>query len=115
MHATRDAHLWAHVRRTVTPLGQPCPAPRAVRPLPAPRYDVDLHGDSVHGAYERVRDTVSRARHAGRGEIVVVTGRSGSIRVEFPDWAALNPEVRGCEPMNGGGAYRVRLRGAASR
>lgn len=106
-----DARLWAHVRRGVIPLGEPCPGER---PLDAvrPPGGIDLHGDTVQRAYERVRETVAEARAAGRRELVVVTGRSGRINAEFPVWAARDPDVRALEPLRGGGAYRIRLRKA---
>lgn len=112
MPAPADAHLWTHVRRSVIPLGQPCPGrPRRPDPEREPSA-IDLHGDTIHRAYLRVRDTISAARAAGRRDLVVVTGRSGSIRGEFPSWAALHPGVIAMDPMHGGGAYRLRLRPA---
>lgn len=110
MSALPDAHLWAHVRRSVTPLGLPCPGTRRLIPYEARPLDVDLHGDTVHAAHARVRRAVAEARSEGRREMVVVTGLSGRIRVEFPSWAALDPNVRAMEPLRGGGAFRLSLR-----
>lgn len=110
MSAPDDLRLWTHVRRSVTPLGQPCPGP-VRRPVHGPRHAaMDLHGDTVEAAYGRVRGGIAAARTVGRREIVVVTGRSGAIRAEFPTWAALNPDIRAIEGLPGGGAYRIHLR-----
>jgi len=109
MATAADERIWDHVRRTVTPLGEPCPGPRRGGSWPGPALAVDLHGDRVHAAHARVREVVRGARDRGIPHVVVVTGRSGRIREEFPTWAALSPDVRRAEPLRGGGAFRVEL------
>jgi DNA-nicking Smr family endonuclease len=113
MPCPSEARLWAHVSRSVIPLGSPVPGERPLRPRRPLSHDIDLHGDTVHAAHARVAGAVGRARAEGRREIVVVTGRSGRIRVEFPTWAALDPRVRSVRPIRGDGAFLVRVRPGA--
>lgn len=106
-----DMSLWDQIKDTITPLGEPRAAGEA-RYLSAqfsPSF-VDLHGYTIQDAYERVERAIDRNREGGRYTLTVITGRSGEICQEFPTWCTLNPDVRMVEPLNGGGAFLLKLR-----
>lgn len=108
----KDMWLWQKFVERVTPLGAPRrPAPLSALPLalPALPSEIDLHGLPVHDAYRVTLAFLVRAKDVHR-EVTVITGRSGSIRREFPHWVERRAEVRRCEPLNGGGAFRLHLR-----
>jgi DNA-nicking Smr family endonuclease len=71
---------------------------------------IDLHGVTVQDAHVRSTMLVDQNHSNGVRSYVVVTGKSGVICREFPDWMAQNPSVQSVEPLNGGGAYRVKLK-----
>lgn len=107
-----DRAVWENYVKRVTPLGAarrgaPLPyLPLARPPLPDA---IDLHGLPVHDAYRATLFFLACAKDAHRA-VTVITGRSGAIRREFPFWVAHRPEVRRCEALNGGGAFRLHLR-----
>jgi DNA-nicking Smr family endonuclease len=104
----KDA-LWEWVKRSITPMGKPVRnEPRFERWYPMP--SIDLHGQTVQDAHLRSAALVDQNRSNGVHSYVVVTGKSGVICREFPDWMEQNPAVQSVEPMNGGGAYRVKLK-----
>jgi DNA-nicking Smr family endonuclease len=107
MRTPPDMHLWNHVARTVTPLGEPLTGSPRLYPTPFPTT-LDLHGYTIEEAYQEARAYLSEAQCHHR-EVTVITGRSGQIRAEFPVWAAEHPCVRAAEERNGGGAYLVKL------
>jgi hypothetical protein len=109
---TPDHHLWTIVKRRCVPLGQPVPGdPLASRLEPVPHpHKLDLHNLTLAQAHAKTGAFIEAARRRGQREIEIITGRSGQIRTEFATWAIRNPGVRGIEPLNGGGAFRVRLR-----
>lgn len=111
MPLPRDAHLWDIVKKRCTPLGDPLPADTLGRLYLSLEADsLDLHNLTIHEAHDRSRHFISCAREAGKGSVEIITGRSGEIRREFETWATLHPDVRGIQPLNGGGAFRVKLR-----
>lgn len=106
--------LWNFVKSKIRPLGSTTPHRTAAMPMTLARAPVpasiDLHGRTVQDAYEAVRAYVTAAAAAGHDQVVVVTGRSGAIRSEFPHWAARIPGVRRAEVLPGDGAFRLKLR-----
>lgn len=107
----KDFSLWSYVKRTITPFGQPR------RPSSDPRLvarkepdSIDLHGYTIQGAHTATDRAIERALRMGRPSLTVITGKSGEICREFPEWAGLHPGVRGVRTLNGGGAFELRLR-----
>ena len=97
--------LWARVCATVTPLEM---APRRRNRAMMPRRDqssMDLHGLSIHDAYIATWQFLS---DCALDRAVIITGK-GHMMTEFPIWADRHPRVRQIEPLNGGGAFRVKL------
>jgi dsDNA-specific endonuclease/ATPase MutS2 len=111
MTKPRDAHLWDIVKKRCTPLGEPLPTDSMGRLyLSLERDSLDLHHLTVQQAHDRSAEFIDCAHDAGKGSIEIITGRSGDIRREFETWAQLHPRVRSIEPLNGGGAFRIKLR-----
>jgi DNA-nicking Smr family endonuclease len=111
MNPPRDHHLWDIVKRRCTPLGEPLPSDTLGRLYISLECDsLDLHNLTIREAHTRSLAFIDCAHEAGRGSIEIITGKSGEIRREFETWARLHPRVRGVEPLNGGGAFRIKLR-----
>jgi DNA-nicking Smr family endonuclease len=114
MTAIKDMGLWNFVKSKIRPLGSKAPQRAASLPMSLARAPVppsiDLHGRTVQDAYDTVRTYVAAALAAGHENVVVVTGRSGTIRAEFPHWAEKLPGVRRAEVLPGDGAFRLKLR-----
>lgn len=70
-------------------------------------YTLDLHGLSLHDAHARFTSFIWDAYDRGARYVTVITGRSGQIRVEFPEWAAKDRLIRYIEPLPNGGSFRV--------
>lgn len=105
----KDFGLWAFVKRSITPLGQP--VAREPRMELVRREDVfDLHDKTTAQGFEDTHKAVNRSFHDGLSEITIITGRSGIMRQEFPHWMQNHPYVRSIEPIKCGGAFRVKLR-----
>jgi DNA-nicking Smr family endonuclease len=51
-----------------------------------PKIKIDLHGFTVQEAYEYVFENLEFYESDGLKEVEVVTGKSGQIRKEFPNW-----------------------------
>lgn len=68
---------------------------------------LDLHGMTVQEAYGAVRQFLSTTSHK---DVTIITGLSGQIREEFPEWIALHGRVRHSTILNGGGAFHLRLK-----
>lgn len=88
----------------------------AIRSLPVTRI-LDLHGMTIELAHRQVLNFLERSQRSGLRRVLVVTGRSGPIRREFPQWietSAFDRLVRmviACPPEQGGdGAFQVSLR-----
>lgn len=111
MTRLRDTYLWSLVSRSVTPLGQPRgSAPARLERVSEPNT-VDLHGLTVQQAYQRVQHVLA---HRNTTSVLFITGRSGEICREFPEWIMQHERVRTMTPQNSGGAFRVTLRGPSA-
>jgi len=113
----KDRDLWLAAMRDVTPLagrGRVVPPPPRAIPRPNPPSPpsgvLDAHGLTVQQAHDATHRLLDHAHRAGRKSVVVVTGRSGAIRREFPGWLDGNPAIGRIEELNGGGAYRLHLK-----
>lgn len=72
----------------------------------------DLHGFTVDEAHKYVASLVEEAHQFGIGELRIITGKSGRISREFPQW--MNTRnfqriVRGVVSENDGGSYIIYL------
>lgn len=110
-----DKNLWARVCATVRKLGEKTFPKGAERPPPYPPENlddgvIDLHGLSVNDAFHRVMDYLSETRMT---HVLVITGRSGIIRHEFPMW--MDTTGYFYKEMNGGGAFQVVNKKRAAR
>lgn len=99
--------LWERVCATVTRLGQPKPSRGPVPLTRAPvnnQMVLDLHGHTVEAAYHAVREFLEHG--SGARYVVVITGKSGEIRREFPFW--MEKLGYSYEMAEHGGAFRVK-------
>lgn len=102
--------LWDRVCATVTRLGQPkAPRTHFVVPLAPslPDSTLDLHGYKVEEAYHAVKAFLRAHEEASSRSAVVITGKSGVIRKEFPFW--MEHLGHTFEILHGGGSFRVRV------
>lgn len=101
-----DDELWNRYVENVTPLGDPKPSrPEIAVVRVIASREIDLHGLSMAEAHSFTMDFLEGAS----GSVTVVTGISGAIRREFPQWFDHLPHIR-LEELNGGGAYRIHIR-----
>ena len=54
--------------------------------LSKPTFKIDLHGMTVQEAFEHCREQLAYYSISGHKSVEVITGRSGQIRKEFPNW-----------------------------
>jgi hypothetical protein len=101
--------LWARLCASVTRWGQPRPVgqPAPLLDFPEPSKTLDLHGMTIHVACAAAKTFLTESPHR---DVIVITGKSGQISYEFPDWCHCWPRVTTVTQLSGGGAYRVRLR-----
>jgi Uncharacterized protein conserved in bacteria len=109
-----DFHLWDHVKKSVSPLPRNgSSGSSGSTGLPGVSLSdpskLDLHGYQIAEAHRATAKFISDAVARNRPHIVIVTGKSGEIRREFPLWMEINPLVRYIEELNGGGAFKVVL------
>lgn len=96
---------WVKICSTVDRLGHPR---WSAKPAPFVAYDlppstIDLHGMTVQDAYHTALDFLAQTPYR---KVVVITGKSGTIRQEFPEWLARSSAISYSE-LNGGGAFEV--------
>ena len=89
---TDGDRLWEAIKASVVPLGAPRGPgiPRAHPEPPEPR-EIDLHGHTVQDAFENVMIFLDCSPYR---RVLVITGKSGQICREFPEWAARHARVR---------------------
>ncbi len=69
-------------------------------PITAPAVaQIDLHHLTVHSAYMAVTSFIEKSKNYDLKRVVVITGRSGQIKKEFPHWVS---SYRFNELPNGG-------------
>lgn len=107
-----EQQLWNNVTQSVTPLGAP-KKPGFDVPLqilnPMPSWLLDLHGFTVQEAFTTVKVFIEEAYYSSVRRVTVITGKSGAICREFPEWIDRYP-VHSYELLAGGGSYRVFLK-----
>lgn len=69
---------------------------------------LDLHGFTIHKAWEKFTTEVDDAYHSGKKSIIVITGR-GQMAAELGHWVSNHPKAVFCEEMHAG-CFRVKLR-----
>ena len=112
-----DWDLWKRVSSTVRRFGDssaPASAP-VLHWLPfkdtsfaAP---LDLHGLTLPTAYLECARYIRQARIDGHKRVTIITGRSGNIRKEFPEWMSRIQGVRDWHVLKNDGSFSVHLRG----
>jgi DNA-nicking Smr family endonuclease len=102
--------LWEKVCATVNRLGQPRSPRVRVSPEPKPASTLDLHGFTVQDAFYATKQFINRPN--APLVLTIITGKSGTICREFPEWCWRLDRVRSVTQMNGGGAFEVRLKKA---
>lgn len=100
-------NLWAKVCATVNRLGEPrSPRVHTISGLDTEPRLLDLHGLKIHDAYFVVRDFIETTPHQ---RVTIVTGR-GEISRELEQWLSQFEQFLESIPLNGAGAFAVRLR-----
>ena len=66
--------------------------------------NLDLHGYYVHDAWLEFKSFINEQKHLKY--VTVITGK-GKIQEEFEHWVSTNPELKSCELLSTGGAYKV--------
>lgn len=71
---------------------------------------MDLHGLTLDEAYKRVKAAFHDCYGKGIRKLKVITGRSGEIFRQFPQWAELDEHVKQVTLNRDGGSYFVRIK-----
>lgn len=88
------------------------PKPRIEKPKRDTIFTHDLHGMVVDDAFKYVKELIVEASEYDVGELRIITGKSGRIFREFPQWMnlpLLREYVRGHSLEQNGGSYLVFL------
>ena len=108
-----DASLWAQLTRSITPMNDKHIAP-IIPKLPGritPNYIfkpiLDLHGQTIHNAFNKVDQQLHQAHEIGWKRITVITGKSGPISSEFEEWVKARSEIKKIQPKNDRGAWVI--------
>src|SRR3954462_15957900 len=64
------------------------------------KIKLDSHGMTIQQAFNAVRMFVEEHSVEGSKYLVVITGKSGKIAEEFPDWCKNLLQIRQIEPMS---------------
>ncbi len=70
---------------------------------------LDLHDYSLEDAFQECQEFITEAYKDNIKKIEIITGKSGSIRKEFPFWAESNHQVQYIEPSWHGGSYIIKI------
>jgi DNA-nicking Smr family endonuclease len=113
-----EKNLWSQLTKDVTPLAKGSVSPiQGIVRLPAAhalRIEfspcVDLHGVTIHEAYQVVKDHINEGIQNGYRHLTVITGKSGQINLELPKWLNSDSRIRSIAPKNGGGAWNIWLK-----
>lgn len=107
---TEPSCPWERVKLTIVPLGQSeMPHFTRLEQRSVPRV-LDLHGMTIAEAHSCVKSFVLLLAALRIEKAVIVTGKSGPIRKEFPTWMDLDDRVRRYEVLASEGAFRIRLK-----
>ena len=66
----------------------------------------DLHGMTLMDAHAKVNSEIAQSRESFK-YMTFITGKSGTMQKEFPDWLRNHPHVHKVDATNNGGAYKV--------
>jgi len=74
---------------------------------------LDLHGHPIHAAWHLFNEFIENHSSSCTKSVIVITGKSGQMSIEFKEWCKLNKFVKKYEPVNttngNPGSYRVFL------
>ncbi len=108
-----DQQLWCQFTQDVQPLKKTGVVPVSMtksithaKPHPHVHHTLDLHGMTLAQAYQAVQHHVQQGVHA-YAYVTIITGKSGIMQGELPDWVRNMQGIRMCESINGGGAFRI--------
>lgn len=114
-----ERKLWERTTKTVRPLDNapvsPVEGHQHIR-VTAPRSQgfrpvLDLHGLTLHEAFQKSKDHIQTAVLLGQHRyVIIITGLSGQIHQEFPRWFTNHPQVRSINSLRGGGAWEIWLK-----
>jgi hypothetical protein len=78
-----------------------------------PSRKLDLHGLTINEAWVRFKEFVTQHYENNTKTITVITGKSGQISKEFPEWCEQLPIIRSYIPMGNyyiqPGSYKIKL------
>lgn len=108
-----DIKLWQAYVNNIQPIKvarvQGFPEKRKTTRKKHIRSVLDLHNYTVQEAYEAFNNFVRKHYDILSKNILIITGKSGVIKTEFPTWASDNKYIRSFEAKNGGGAYTIKI------
>jgi len=88
----KDIDIWLEYTKEITPIADCdrlhllCPEPSLTLSHIGHHSYLDLHGLSVQAAYKKTLEFIDRANQNGLKKVTIITGKSGAIRKEFPEW-----------------------------
>ena len=77
-----------------------------VNPVSNVNHTWDLHGMTLMDAHAKVNREIDQSRESFK-YMTFITGKSGQMQKEFPDWLRHHPHVSRVDATNMGGAYKV--------
>jgi DNA-nicking Smr family endonuclease len=108
-----DQQLWCQCTQDVQPLKKTGVMPVSMTKSithaklhPHVNHTLDLHGMTLSQAYQAVQHHVQQGVHAYT-YVTIITGKSGIMHEQLPDWLNHMTQIRSCDPINGGGAYKI--------
>jgi DNA-nicking Smr family endonuclease len=76
------------------------------KPTPELSHTWDLHGMTLMDAHAKVNRVIDGS-HDSFKYMTFITGKSGQMQKEFPDWLRTHPHVHRVDVTTDGGAYKV--------
>jgi DNA-nicking Smr family endonuclease len=107
----KDREIWRMAMQGVKPIThdqvpQTLLIPFKSKPTCELTHTWDLHGMTLMDAYARVNTQIDQSR-LSFPYMTFITGKSGHMQKEFPDWLRHHPHVQRVDATNDGGAYKV--------
>ena len=70
---------------------------------------LDLHDKTLEEAYQKCQEFINEAYINNLKKVEIITGKSGSIRREFPFWAENNHRIQYTTISEHGGSFVVKI------
>lgn len=107
----QDQLIWDQYKQDVKPImhdkvPSTSHAPVKVQTVRNVNHTWDLHGMTLTDAHGKVHDEIGRFKSSFK-YMTFITGKSGQMQKEFPDWLRHHPHVSRVDETNMGGAYKV--------